>query len=299
MGGRRRMDGSVEIEWPAPVNVQAVMSTREGGASQAPFDSFNLGDHVGDDAQAVAANRARLAQNIAAKPVFLNQLHGWDAVALDVLTPQGTQADACFTTQPQLACTIMVADCLPVLFCNRQGTVVGAAHAGWRGLLGQTTPEGPQGVLEQIYGSLANISRVLCGKFASKTIASEWLVWLGPCIGPAQFEVGADVQQAFVSSNPASAVHFQAQANALSKESGKGKWLADLQGLARQRLAALGFTEIYGNDGSSPWCTVGNPSRFFSHRRDHARLGGSGRMVACIWLDSCISKGADLEGRGL
>ena len=276
------MDGSVTIEWPAPANVRAVMTARVGGESKAPFDSFNLGDHVGDNLQAVAANRTRLAQHIGAQPVFLNQVHGFDTVALDHSTPQGTRADACFTTQLLLACTIMVADCLPVLFCNRQGTVVGAAHAGWRGLLGNAAVEGPRGVLEQMHRNLTNFPIVLPEKYASKIIASDWLIWLGPCIGPAQFEVGAEVRQAFVASNAAAALCFQAKRG----ENGEEKWLADLQGLARQRLAALGFTQIYGNDGSSPWCTVGNPSRFFSHRRDHVRLGGSGRMAACIWLGS-------------
>lgn len=276
------MDGAISPDWPAPANVRALMATRRGGESKPPFDSFNLGDHVQDDARAVAANRAFLAKKIHAQPVFLNQVHGWNVVALDASTPHGTQADACLTTQPNLACTIMVADCLPVLFCNRQGTVVGAAHAGWRGLLGHLTPGGPCGVLEEMQHGLAQFSDVLCGKIASNTIAKDWLVWLGPCIGPAQFEVGTEVEQAFVASDPAAAIYFQPQL----KGNTKGKWLADLPGLARQRLSALGFTQIYGNDSSSQWCTVENESQFFSHRRDHVRLGGSGRMAACIWLNN-------------
>ena len=156
----------------------------------------------------------------------------------------------------------MVADCLPVLFTDRAGGFVAAAHAGWRGLAG----ENGVGVLEATLKSIG----------ALKTRAPDILAWLGPCIGAKQFEVGDEVRDAFASSNLTALRHFTPTT--------RGKWLADLRGLARQRLRALGITQIYGNDGSVAWCTASDPSRFFSHRRDSASLGGSGRMAACIWL---------------
>ena len=249
-------------EWPAPIGVRAVCSTRAGGVSCAPYDSLNLGDHVGDDAAAVAANRQAFATALQARPVFLQQVHGFQVVELDGETPDGTQADACLTTQPGVACTIMVADCLPVLFCDAGGTAVAAAHAGWRGLAG----EGGSGVLEAVFERFVAVARVQRADIASKTIA-----WLGPCIGPAAFEVGDEVKAAFEATDPAAAALFRPHT--------PGKWLADLPGLARRRLAALGITQVHGNDGSPPWCTVGNPSRFFSHRRDRV----SGRFAASVW----------------
>lgn len=192
------------------------------------------------------------------RPVFLQQVHGVQVVALSRDTADGTQADGCVTTQPGLACTIMVADCLPVLLADSQGRAVAAAHAGWRGLAG----EGGGGVLETTHARL----RAAAGE------GGETLAWLGPCIGPTAFEVGDEVKAAFEAQD--------AGAGAMFRPHAPGKWLADLQGLARRRLAALGITRIHGNDGSAPWCTVGNPSRFFSHRRDRV----SGRFAACIWL---------------
>lgn len=250
-------------QWPAPSNVRAVCTTRAGGISQVPYDSFNLGDHVGDDPAAVASNRQGLRDALLARPVFLNQVHRWNTVTLDAATPDATQADACLATQAGVACTIMVADCLPVLFCDAEGTAVAAAHAGWRGLAG----EGGQGVLEAVLKHFWAAVHVPRAQAASKTIA-----WLGPCIGPAAFEVGPEVKAAFEARDPQAARLFQPH--------GAGKWLADLQGLARLRLAALGVTQVYGNDGSAGWCTVGNPSRFFSHRRDRV----SGRLAAAVWL---------------
>lgn len=259
-------------DWPAPPGVHAVFTTRQGGVSVAPWGSMNLGDHVGDEFAQVAANRALLAQATGAKPVFLQQVHGSAVLSLDGETPHGLQADAAITSQHGIACTIMVADCLPVLFTNTAGSAVAAAHAGWRGLAGQQG----HGVLEQTFecfGALAHMERA---QAAINTIA-----WLGPCIGPTAFEVGAEVRAAFVDSH-ADAAHCFTAAN-------PGKYLANLAGLARLRLQALGITQIFGNDGSAPWCTVGDASMFFSHRRDAGVRGNgfhtTGRMAACIWLE--------------
>jgi YfiH family protein len=222
----------------------------------------------------VGKNRAILHEALQAKPVFLAQVHGTRAVPLTGSTAQGTEGDACMTTLPGLACTIMVADCLPLLFTNWAGDAVGAVHAGWRGLLG----EGGTGVLEEFIGQFEVQAPVNGAKHASDLIAKETLVWLGPCIGPQKFEVGDEVRDALVANDQSALAMFTLCDN------DNGKWLADLPGLARLRLRALGITQIYGNDGSRKWCTVSNPSRFFSHRRDSVALGGSGRMAACIWL---------------
>jgi YfiH family protein len=238
-------------DWPAPASVRAVCTTRRGGVSLPPYDSLNLGDHVGDDAAAVSRNRAVLKEAIGARPVFLQQVHGSDVVRIDANTPDGTRADGCIARQAGVACTIMVADCLPVLFTNRQGTAVAAAHAGWRGLAG--------GVLEATVRAVGSAP-------------ADTLAWLGPCIGPTAFEVGDEVRQAFVDR--------EAQAAAMFQPHSAGKWLADLQGLARLRLSALGITQVSGNDGSAAWCSVNDASRFFSHRRDRV----SGRFAACAWL---------------
>jgi polyphenol oxidase len=250
-------DGIVP-DWPAPPGVRAVFTTREGGLSVAPFDSFNLGDHVRDEPLAVAGNRERLAAFTApARPVFLRQVHGTRVVRLAPDTPDGTEADGCVVQGPGLAATIMVADCLPVLFAHASGTVVAAAHAGWRGLA--------SGVIEATVTAL----REAAGE-------GEIMAWLGPCIGPRAFEVGAEVCEAFVAIESAAAAHFWPL--------GKGKFLADLPALARRRLAATGITDVHGNDGSAAWCTVTQRLRFFSHRRDALILGSTGRMAACAWI---------------
>jgi YfiH family protein len=240
-------------QWPAHAGVRAFCSEREGGVSEPPYDTLNLGDHVGDDAAAVAENRRRYAAGLDARPVFLQQVHGQGVVRLAAGTPDMTQADACWTTEPGVACTMMVADCLPVLLADARGRVVGAAHCGWRGLAG--------GVLEALWAQMATVAGQPRGMLA----------WLGPCIGPQAFEVGAEVRQAFVEHDAGSADLFRPHAD--------GKFFADLPALARRRLGALGLQAIYGNDGSREWCTVSNPSRFFSHRRD--RL--SGRFAASVW----------------
>ena len=276
-------------QWPAPAHVHALCTTRAGGVSAAPYNSLNLGDHVGDAPAAVQANRAVLQAALAhttpgAQAVFLQQVHGTQVAQLRADLPDGTCADACTSARAGQVCTIMVADCLPVLLTDRQGHAVAAAHAGWRGLAGT----GGEGVLESVFKdfsalALAGWAQAAIKKEADQptavdaaSIAADTLAWLGPCIGPQAFEVGSEVRAAFCDHDNAAAQHFQAR--------GAGKYNADLAGLARQRLHALGITQVYGNDSSAPWCTVGNASRFFSHRRDGATLGASGRMAACIWL---------------
>lgn len=221
---------------------------------------MNLGLHVGDREPDVLENRQRLASWLGTRPIFMNQVHGWrlldlaQAASDDMVAPQ---ADAAVSREAGQACTIMVADCLPVLMCAMDGHTVAAAHAGWRGLLGSDG----FGVLESM----------VQGARQASPAQDQWLVWLGPCIGPEAFEVGSDVRDAFVAQSKNASDRF--------KSMGGGKWLADLPALARDRLQALGLTAVYGNDGSNAWCTVQNPSRFFSHRRD--RIGG--RLAAVIW----------------
>lgn len=249
-------------DWPAPVGVRAVCTTRAGGASSAPYNSLNLGDHVGDNPAHVAANRATLQAAMGVRPVFLNQVHGTGVALLDAKSQDGTVADACITDQFGVACTVMVADCLPVLFTTRQGQVVAAAHAGWRGLAGRDGV----GVLEETYKHFSALA--LINKMQS---ATEIIAWLGPCIGPDVFEVGAEVRSAFTGLDALAAACFRPLPS--------GKYAADLAGLARLRLRALGITQIYGNDSSAAWCTAGQVSRFFSHRRDRV----SGRFSVSIW----------------
>lgn len=237
-------------DWPAD-GVGALMTTRQGGISAAPFDSLNLRAGLGDDPLAVAHNQRVVARACGAVPVWLDQVHGATVVRLtgaDAAPGAPVhQADGAVTTEPGIACTAQVADCLPVLFAAPGGRAVGAAHAGWRGLAA--------GVLE---ATLAQVAR------AAQCAPGEVRVWLGACIGPTRFEVGADVFDAF-----GAPAHFAAQ--------GGGKWLADLPALARDRLQTAGVREI----GGGAWCTVSEPSRFFSFRRD--RL--TGRMAALIWIE--------------
>jgi YfiH family protein len=239
-------------DWSAP-GIDALMTTRRGGVSEGPFDSMNLRDGLGDDPQAVRRNQRLLADAIGAPPVYLDQVHGACVVRLGLADARPGAplhaADGSVTTERGLACTVQVADCLPVLFAGPG--VVGAAHAGWRGLAG--------GVLEATLHALCEAGRCTPG---------EVQAWLGPCIGPRRFEVGGDVVQAFGGDAAAGPARFQPQAG--------GKWLADLAGLARDRLAALGVPAVSGGG----WCTVEEPSRFFSFRRDRV----TGRMVAAIRL---------------
>ena len=262
-------------DWPVPAGVRAVFTSRAGGLSAAPFDSMNMGDHVGDLPACVAANRALLQRATGTHAVFLNQVHGVETLPLDTTSTDGQSADACVTVQRKLACTVMVADCLPVLLATQDGDVVAAAHAGWRGLAGVGNSSG-SGILESVYASFSALAQSDRAEQAIKSIA-----WLGPCIGPSAFEVGEEVKAAFTARQPDSVQFFV--------PAGPGKYLANLPALARLRLHALGITQVYGNDGSPAWCTVNNPSRFFSHRRDAGisgnGFGTTGRMAACIWLD--------------
>ena len=233
-------------DWPSPVGIKACVTTRAGGVSAAPFDSFNLGDHVDDDPEAVSQNRSKLTSCLRVQPAWLKQVHGIDVVQAS--PAQALQADASWSKTPGVACTIMTADCLPALFCNRQGTQVAAAHAGWRGLAA--------GVLEAAVNSFADQP-------------SEILAWLGPAIGPQAFEVGPEVREAFIATHPETAEAFIAGAN-------PGKFMADIYRLARLRLAAHGVTAVYGG-GLSTY----DDERFFSYRRG-ARTG---RFASLVWID--------------
>jgi len=249
------------------------MTSRRGGASQPPFDSLNLGDHVHDDPQRVHANRQRLAEALGAQPVFMRQVHGTACVNLGLQTPNDIEADACVTQRPGLACTVMVADCLPVLVCDRAGRTVGAAHAGWRGLA--------SGVLSSFIQNFQAIS--LDGNeidAIDSGFSQPLMAWLGPCIGAEAFEVGPEVRQAFLV-NGIDAVATDACFKALAHK--PGFYCCDLAGLARLQLRGLGVTQVYGNDSTARWCTVAQPSEWFSHRRDAVRFGGTGRMAACVW----------------
>ena len=271
--------GWLEPQWPAPAWLGAVMTTRASGYSQAPYNSMNLGDHVGDAPDQVAANRAHLQRTCAMQSVFLQQVHGAGVVRLDSGLIQAShapqapalQADACFTTEPGLACSIMVADCLPVLLVHTQARIVGAAHAGWRGLAGQQG----HGVLEALLQAMrAALPDAMCAGTCPPTSADTgWQAWLGPSISAAAFEVGDEVRAAFMQTNPAAQTCFTPAAQS-------GKWLANLPALARQRLAALGVSAVYGNDGSLPWCTWSQPETFFSYRRNNH----TGRMAAAVWI---------------
>jgi hypothetical protein len=235
-------------DWPAAGNVRACVTTRSGGVSRPPYDCFNLAAHVGDDPPAVAVNRAHLRQSLAlpAEPAWLTQVHGVAVVdAAQVTDPP--QADGAFATAPGSVCAVLTADCLPVLLCDRAGTRVAALHAGWRGLAA--------GMIEAGVGALG-------------VAGSELLAWLGPAIGPDAFEVGAEVRAAFVAHDPAAGSAFRAH--------GSGKFVADIYLLARQRLAALGVTAVYGGG----LCTVADRDRFYSYRRD----GATGRMASLVWL---------------
>ncbi|MEZ5449947.1 MAG: peptidoglycan editing factor PgeF [Thiolinea sp.] len=240
-------------DWSAPTQVQAITTTRHGGGSRPPFASLNLGDHVGDDGLQVARNRQRVNEvlRLPTEPLWLEQVHGTEVAAMNVADCY-PKADAAVALRPRQVCVVMTADCLPVLFCDRQGSKVAAAHAGWRGLC--------NGVLEQTVARLGGE-------------AAELLAWLGPAIGPAAFEVGEEVRTAFMAHDPAAAEAFvPGQA--------RGKWLADIYQLARQRLQACGIpaAAITGGD----YCTYSDAQRFFSYRRD----GQTGRMGSLIWLAS-------------
>lgn len=242
------LDSCFVPDWPLPRGVRALQTTRCGGASQGPWLGFNLGDHVGDDAAHVAANRARLSAALPAAPRWLKQVHGTTVCDADMAGCAVPEADAALSRRAGVVCAVMTADCLPLLVCDRAGTVVAAAHAGWRGLRA--------GVIE------ATIA-------AMRVAPTDLTVWLGPAIGPAAFEVGGEVRETFVADDPAAAEAFVA--------GNGGRWLGNLYLLARQRLMGIGVADIHGGTN----CTVADPERYFSYRRD----GITGRMASLIWLD--------------
>lgn len=240
--------GFIRPDWPAPANVHAITTTRAGGVSAGSYASFNLGDHVGDDPRAVSENRARLRKHLGlpADPVWLAQVHGNTAVDAAAVAA-GATADASFATRRGVVCAVLTADCLPVFLCDRAGTRIGIAHAGWRGLVA--------GVIESTVAAM-NAPR------------GELMAWLGPAIGPAAFEVGPEVRAAFTDRDPGASCAFQA---------GKaGRWFADIYQLARRRLHTLGVHAVHGGD----LCTFTDAARFYSYRRD----GACGRMASLIWM---------------
>ncbi len=241
------MSSFILPHWPAPAGVRALATTRGGGVSGTPWHGFNLGDHVGDEAQAVAANRALLRRELPAEPVWLAQVHATRCVDAASVIP-GVEADASFTRQRGVVCAALTADCLPVLLCDDRATVVGVAHAGWRGLAA--------GVIESTVGAMDEPGTRL-------------VAWLGPAIGAQVFEVGGEVRDLFVARDPQAASAFASAAD--------GKWLCDICQLARQRLQSLGIDRI----ASSGCCTMSDAERFFSYRRD----GVTGRMASLIWLE--------------
>ena len=245
--GRRVKSSDLIIpDWPAPANVKAMQTTRHGGGSLAPYDSLNLGLHVGDDPVRVNRNRQSLSAWLPSEPVWLEQVHGIEVADADLAACR-VVADASIARKRGSVCVVMTADCLPVLLCDEDGTVVGAAHAGWRGLC--------DGVIEATVQAMGVAPHKL-------------LAWLGPAISQAHFEVGAEVREAFIAQHPQAKEAFLAQQD--------GKYRADIFLLAHQRLNALGVTRIHGGGV----CTYGEAQRFYSYRRD----GVTGRQGSFIWL---------------
>jgi YfiH family protein len=250
----------LEFAWQLPPGVRAAFTTRRGGVSLPPWDSFNLAMHVNDAPAHVAANRARLREllGLQAEPAWLDQVHGVAVSDLDGVAPTAPtaptaatapiSADASIASRAGSACVVMVADCLPVLFTTRNGEKFGAAHAGWRGLA--------SGVLEATVRAL-------------RVPGSDLMAWLGPCISRENFEVGEEVREEFVRQDPCASAYFDRNA--------RGRWQADLVGLAKRRLSQLGVTDVAGGH----WCTYADRERFYSHRRD----GKGGRMAALIWRE--------------
>lgn len=238
-------DTFVLPDWPAPANVKAIQTTRRGGFSRVPYDDLNLAQHVGDDPVTVSRNRMLLAPFMPSEPVWLEQVHGVTVADADAAACR-VVADASVARQRGSVCVVMTADCLPLLLCDETGTVVAAAHAGWRGLC--------DGVIE------ATVQ-------AMDVAPQNVLVWLGPAISQRQFEVGAEVRTAFMARHAQAAEAFIPHGD---------RYLADLYLLAHQRLHALGITRIYGGN----FCTFSERDRFYSYRRD----GATGRMGTFIWL---------------
>ncbi len=256
-------------DWPAHPRVKALATTRLGGVSTGPYGlagglpgGLNLGTHVGDAPEAVQQNRRILRSVLPAEPVWMEQVHGTGVADVDqpVNTSTPVVADAAVASWRDRVCVVMTADCLPVLLSDARGVTIGAAHAGWRGLCG--------GVIERTVDAMMQRLRA-SGQEADPT----WLAWLGPAIGPACFEVGAEVRQAFI--DAAQPIELPATEAAFVEGAGEGKFLADLYALARLRLARVGCTEVYGGG----LCTMTDAQRFYSYRRDHT----TGRMATLIW----------------
>jgi len=234
-------------DWPAPPNVRALVTTRSGGASEGRYASFNLGEGLGDEPSAVERNRARLRGFLPADPLWLHQVHGTEVVDAETARPL-SHADGAVARARAAVCAVLTADCLPVLLASRAGDAVGIAHAGWRGLAG--------GVIE------ATVARMAVAPGAI-------VAWLGPGIGRRAYEVGSDVRDAFVASDPSAVAAFS--------PAGAGKYLADLCALAKRRLAAVGVKAVHGGG----FCTYEDSARFFSHRRDRT----TGRFASLVWLE--------------
>lgn len=238
--------------WPAPKLVKAYTTTRKHGYSNPPFASFNLAYHVGDDPAKVTANRSRLAEdlNLPHEPIWIDQVHGINAVRADQIQSV-VQADASYTQKAGTVCAILTADCLPLLLCDRNATKVAVIHAGWKGLAA--------GIIEAILQGLPWTPK-------------ETLAWLGPAIGPTIFEVGAEVREQFLQSDPATDAAFIGL-----MDNREDKYLANIYSIAKQKLAKFGITEVYGGN----YCTYTDSELFFSYRRDK---GKTGRMATLIWI---------------
>ncbi|MDD2915530.1 MAG: peptidoglycan editing factor PgeF [Gallionella sp.] len=242
-------------DWPAPAQVKAIQTTRQGGVSVAPYDNLNLGSHVGDNPLGVARNRMLLNTLLPSEPVWLEQVHGTLVANADMASCL-PRADACIARQRGSVCVVMTADCLPVLLCDIQGTVVAAAHAGWKGLAA--------GVIEATVQTM-------------EVAPQNLIAWLGPAIGREAFEVGEEVRAVFVEYDLQAASAFT-PSPLMGEGGGEGeKWLADIYALARLRMNTLGITQIYGGG----YCTYREREQFFSYRRD----GVTGRMGTFVWLE--------------
>ncbi len=239
--------------WPAPLNVHALQTTRNNGYSAAPYNSLNFGSHVKDSPLHVAQNRQLLSQFLPSEPVWLNQVHGVEIIDA-ANTSCVPDADASFTTYKNVVCVTMTADCLPVLLCDKAGSVVAAVHAGWRGLC--------DGILEASVNMVCKVAQIQ---------STDLIAWLGPAIGPNAFEVGAEVSAQFLEKNKNAASAFKLQGD---------KFLANIYLLATQRLNNVGVTDIYGGGYDEDFCTFTDEERFFSFRRD----GDTGRMATLIWI---------------
>lgn len=244
----RQLPEFIHPDWAAPENVKALTTTRIGGYSAAPFDSFNLSMRSGDNLEHVKRNRALLIESaeLPAEPVWLRQVHGNRVIDAADGEPY-SEADGSYTERAGIVCAVLTADCCPVFLCDRHGSRVAVLHCGWRGIA--------RGLIEH-------------GVAQMGPVAAELLAWLGPAIGPNSFEVGEDVYDAFIAYDRNAAAAFKRKEN--------GRWLADIYTLARQRLQALGVTEISG----ASYCTVLERQRFFSYRRDRV----CGHMASLIWM---------------